>query len=155
MERQQKRLGEILMAKGLITNEQLNDALDEQKKTKEFLGTILIKREWIKENDLLRALSEQFQIPFMSLKDKYIDWEFVKEFSPSLILDYKCIPIKKDDWSVTVAINNPLEAWVLQKAEEEARGLKVKFILALQEDINEIIQRYQQYMRGNITRFFK
>jgi type IV pilus assembly protein PilB len=155
MDRKQKLLGEILIEKSLITPEQLKSALEEQVTTKEFLGAILIGRRYIQEVDLLKALSEQFNIPFIKLRDKYIDWELVKQFSSSLILDYKCIPIKKDDYSITIALTNPLDAWLLKKAEEEAKGLNVKMVLASQADIQEVIERYKQYMRRHISDLFK
>lgn len=151
MIRSQKKLGEILMAKGLISSEQLKAALEEQQKTGEFLGKILLKKNQLKEKDLLEALSEEFNIPYMSLKYKYIDWRLAKQFSSTLILDYKCFPIAKDEWSVSIAITNPLDVWALKKAEEEARGLKLKLVLVPEGDMKEIIQRYQQYLRGHIS----
>lgn len=149
MFRSQKKLGEILINKGLITGEQLKDALDEQRKTNEFLGKILIRKNQFKEKDLLEALAEQFNIPYVSLKYKYIDWHLAKQFSLGLILDYKCFPIAKDEWSVTVAITNPLDVWALKKAEEGARGLKLKLVLVSEGDMKEAIQRYQQYIRSS------
>jgi type IV pilus assembly protein PilB len=154
MIKSQKKLGEILMAKGLITDEQLKEALDEQRKTNEFLGKILLKNNQLKEKDLLEALAEQFNIPYVSLKYKYIDWQIAKQFSLGLILDYKCFPIAKDEWSVTVAITNPLDVWAIKKAEEEARGLKLKLVLVSEGDMKEVIQRYQQYLRSNIFKIF-
>jgi type IV pilus assembly protein PilB len=152
MDRIQKLLGEILIEKGIINPEQLKAALEEQKKSKEFLGTILIRNNHIKEEDLLQALSVQFNVPFVRLKNKYIDWSLVKQFSSSLILDYKCFPVEKDDLTVTIAITNPLDMWALQKTEEEARPLRLKLVLTTQADIKEAIERYQQYLRGNISR---
>jgi len=149
-------LGEILIEKGLITPEQLKSALGEQQRTKEFLGAILVRRKQIKERDLLEALSEQFNMAFIGLKDKYIDWSMVKQFSPALILDHKCFPIQKDKWSITMAITNPfLDTQTLKRAEEEARGLGVRYVLVTQADMQEIIQRYKQYLRGNISRLFE
>lgn len=150
-----KKLGEILIEKGLITPEQLKDALDEQARTKEFLGKILLDRSQIKEPDLLTALSEQFNIPIISLKYRYIDWGLAKSFSASLILDYKCFPLEKDEWSVTFAITNPLDAWVLKKIEEEARGLKVKLVLVSGRDMTEAIQRYRQYLQRDVSGLFR
>ena len=149
MVRSQKKLAEILISKGLITSEQLKVALDEQQKTNEFLGKIFLRMKQLKENDLLEALSEQFNIPYASLKYKYIDWQLVKQFSLALILDYKCCPIAKDAWSVTVAITNPLDAWAIKKAEEEVRGLKLKLVLVSEGDMQEVIQRYQQHIRSD------
>lgn len=149
-------MGEILIEKSLITPEQLNSALGEQQRTKEFLGAILVRRKQIKERDLLEALSEQFNMAFMGLKDKYIDWSMVKHFSPALILDHKCFPIQKDNQSITMAITNPfLDIQTLKRAEEEARGLGVRYVLVTQADMQGIIQRYKQYLRGNIFRLFE
>jgi len=138
------------MAKGLITSEQLKVALAEQRKTNEFLGKILLKNNLIKERDLLEVLSEQFNIPHVSLKYKYLDWRLAKQFSLALILDYKCFPIAKDEWSVTIAITNPLDVWALKKAEGETGGLKLKLVLVSEEDMNEFIQRYQQCLKKQI-----
>lgn len=148
MDDKQKRLGELLMEKGLIGPEQLENALDEQKRTREFLGKILLKRGQVKEKDLLGVLSQQFGIPFVSIRYKYIDWDFVKRFSPSLILDYKCLPFKEDDYSVTVAITNPLDAWVLKKAEEETRGFRLKLVLVSEGDMEEAIRRYEENVQN-------
>jgi len=136
------------MAKGLITGGQLKASLDEQRKTDEFLGKILLRKNQIKEKDLLEALAEQFNIPYASLKYKYMDWQLAKRFSPALILDYKCFPIAKDERSVTIAITNPLDVWAIKRAEEEARGLKLKLVLVSEGDMQEVIQRYQQYIRS-------
>ena len=155
MDRKQKRLGEILVDKGLISQENLKAALEEQQRTKEFLGAILLKNGYIKEIDLLKALSEQFNIPLVSLKDKYIDWSLIKQFSPSLLLDHGCVPIKKDDWSVTIGINNPLDIWALKRCEEGAVGLRLRLVLLSKEDIDEAIRRYKEYIRGSINNLFK
>lgn len=152
MDRIQKLLGEILIEKGIINSEQLKVALEEQRESKEFLGTILIRKNQIKEEDLLQSLSEQFNVPFVRFKNKYLDWKLVKQFSSSLILDYGCFPVDKDDLTVTIAITNPLDMWALKKCEEEARPLRLKLVLATQSDIQEAIERYKQYLRGNISK---
>jgi hypothetical protein len=154
MDRKREQLGEILIHKRLIREEDLKAALKEQKRTREFLGKILLKNGYIKETDLLKALSEQLNISVFNLKDKYIDWHLLEQFSPSLVLDHRCIPIKKDDWSITVGVNNPMDAWVIKKAEEETVGLKLKLVLISEEDINEAIRRYKEYLKGNINRLF-
>jgi len=155
MDRGQKRLGEMLIDKGLITAEQLTSALEEQKKTKEFLGTILLKRKQIAERALLEVLSEQFNIPFVNLDYKYIDWELLKKFSPSLIQEHRCIPLRKDDFSITIATTNPLDPWALKKAEEESRGLKLKLVLVSEGAMEDAIKRYKQYLKGDMSKLFE
>ena len=145
MNKKEKLLGEILIEKGKINAGQLQEALEEQKRSKGFLGSILLRKGMIKEKDLAETLSEQFNIQFVDLDYKYIDWEVVKGFSPSLILDYKCFPFLKDADSVTVAITNPLDVWVLKKAEEATRGFKLKLAIVSEGDMKELIQRYKDY----------
>ncbi len=150
-----RRLGEMLVEKGLLTSGQLSLVLAEQQSTKEFLGTILVKHSIIKEEDLARALSEQFKMPFVSLKTHYIQWELVKQFSSGLILEHKCFPLSSSELRVTFAIINPLDAWALKMAEEESRGLKPEFVLATESDMQEMIKRYKQYTRSNIGKLFR
>jgi len=155
MLKSEKKLGEILLEEGLITEQELKSSLKEQAVTKEFLGKILIRKNLIKEKDLLTALAKQFNLSVVSLKNKYIDWQIAKDFSSSLIFDYRCLPIQKDNNSVTMAINNPLDIKVIKKAEEEAKGLNLKWVLVAQEDLEDAILRYQKYLRGQILKLFK
>ncbi|MFH1782621.1 MAG: hypothetical protein ABH848_03290 [Candidatus Omnitrophota bacterium] len=148
MNRNEKRLGDILVEKKFVSLEELHSALEQQKKTKEFLGAILVKKSIIKEEDLLKSLSEQFNIPFVSLKYKYIDWDFIGRFSPSLILDMKCIPIKEDEYSMTIAITNPLDAWAIKRCEEEISPFKLKLALITREDVEDMIHRYKEYIQN-------
>ena len=155
MKYDRKQLGKILIEKGLINAEQLNSALKEQEHSGEFLGKILQKKGIISEKNLMGVLCEQFDIPCVSLRDIYVDWALVKQFSPSLILDHQCFPYKKDDWSVTFAVVNPLDLRAISKAEEESGGLKLKLALASESDMLEIAERYRQYMRGSISKLFE
>lgn len=140
-------LGEILIKKGLLTPERLALALGEQVITKELLGTIVVRKGWVQEKDLLAALSERFNMPLVDLKNRQIDWSITAEFSSSLIFDYRCVPFKRDDRSVTMAINNPLDAWTIKRAEEEAKGLILELALTSREDIDDAVKRYQRYIQ--------
>lgn len=145
--RTKKLLGEILIEKGLLTPERLALALGEQVTTKELLGTIVVRKGWVKEKDLLAALSERFNMPLVDLKDRQIDWSITAEFSSALIFDYRCVPFKRDERSVTMAINNPLDAWTIKRAEEEAKGLILELALTSREDIDDAVSQYQRYIQ--------
>lgn len=155
MQKSPKRIGEILIEKGLITEAQLHDALQEQRISDGFLGSIMVKMGWINKRDLAEALAEQFDIPLIDLKSKYIDMELARRFSSSLILDHKCLPIHQDEESVTVAIINPLNAVAISKIEEEAKPRRVNLVLVTEDDINEAIQNYRQYVSESIRRLLK
>ncbi len=149
MDKSSKQLGEILVEKGLVTQDQLEDALKEQKFTKEFLGTILLRRKLITEEDFLKALSEQFGFPFVSIEKEAIDFSVAMRFSPTFILDQKCIPIKEDEYTVTVAIVNPLNALTFSNMEKEANLRTVNYVLVSQQDMHRLIQHYLQYKESH------
>jgi hypothetical protein len=150
-----KQIGEILIEKGFITEAQLHDALLEQKVSDKFLGMILIDRGLITDHDLLEALSEQFNMPLVDIKEQHIDMELARKFSTSLILDHKCFPLKEDDYSVTIAIVNPLNAVAISKIEQEANPRKVNLVLADEKDLSKVIQNYRQYISQSIQRLLK
>jgi len=150
-----KRLGEILIEKKLITEAQLHDALLEQKIGNRFLGKILIDKGLITNRDLMEALSEQFGIPLIDIKSQHINMELARKFSTSLILDHKCFPLKEDEYTVTVAIINPLNAVAISKIEEEAYPRKVNLVLVLEEDIEKVIQNFRQYISQSIQRLLR
>jgi hypothetical protein len=148
----EKQLGDILVSRKMITRSQLQGALAEQQETREFLGAILKKKRWLTERQLADALGEQFQFPFVRLSTTSIRWELVMTFSPSLIVEYRCFPIARDDDVTSMAITNPLEAVVMRKANEEAKGCRVRFLIALDSDMDDLIYRYRRQVSAKIRR---
>lgn len=147
-----KKICQILIERGLLKPGDAESCLREQSRTNEYIGGILVKRGLIKERDLLSALSEQFGIDFVELKNKYIDWSLAKTFRASLVIDQKCLPFEKEGDRISVAITNPLDAWVKKNVEEQAVGLLVKFVLVTEEDMREAVGRYKKYIGSEIIK---
>lgn len=146
------RLGELLVRKGWIGKEKLQEALEKQKTSREFLGAILLREKWISEEQLAVALSEQFGMPHVRLKNFYVDWNLAMKFSTSTILDHQCFPLRENSDTVTFGITNPLDAWVRSQVEAEVRGQNVRFVLVTSSDMLDLISRYQQYVNIRIRR---
>lgn len=147
----QKKIGEIIIGRHLLTQEQMQEAIKEQSKTGEYIGKILVRKGWLSEKELLSVLSEQFGLPLVDLKNKYIDWDLVKNFSASLITDYRCFPFQKSASSITVAITNPFDVWGKKEIEEQARGSAINFVLVSESDMQEAIHRYKKYIGKYIS----
>ena len=147
-------IGELLVKKGLIRQIQLDIALDEQKKTGEFLGAVLSKLGFLKEEDLLKALSEQFHMPYVSLRTQYVDWELALSFSPSLVVDRRVFPFRKDNDSVTAALANPLDVDAISQFELEARNTGIKIVLTNTADLNQSIDAYREHLIGRAKKLF-
>lgn len=139
-----KRMGELLVERGLITREQLDHALAQQRLTKEFLGATLIRMGLIQPDMLLATLSEQFQIPRECVRPDAVDWSVAKQFPASVLSDGRCFPIRADEESVTVAIANPLDAWALSTVEQAARFRSIKPVLVSQPELEAVLQAYRQ-----------
>ena len=145
-----KRIGEILLEKGLISRNQLDQALARQRASKEFLGEILVQLGAIRPEVLLDALSEQFHIPQEPLTVERVDWAVTKQFPASVFADGKCFPFRADETSVTVAIANPLDAWALSAVEERSGFRKVRVVLVTDRELQTVLQAYRQRVLRNI-----
>lgn len=142
-----KRLGELLMGKGLISAGQLEHALQEQRTSGEFLGAILLRRRWVQEGDLLRTLGEQMDIPYVRLAEQAVDWTFANRFPSTLLTDHLCFPMRLEGQSLIVAIANPLDAWAVSELEREAanRGWRVQLVLATGQEIRDAVAQATQH----------
>ncbi|HDM37523.1 MAG TPA: type II secretion system protein GspE, partial [Candidatus Omnitrophica bacterium] len=89
-----RRLGEILLEKGIINQEQLRKALEEQKKSGRLLGELLISMEFALEKDILEALGVQTGTTVIDLSKMEIPNEVIKQVPASLAKIYNVIPIK-------------------------------------------------------------
>lgn len=145
-----EKIGDMLLRKALITPEQLEIALAEQAKSHAFLGEVLVKHGFLKDTQLLAVLSEQLGLPISELSDAYIDWQLVMKFSASLILDYRCFPVKSDGRSVTMAITNPFDVWAVKRAQEEAHPLTLSLALCTKADMDEVVARFRTHMKATL-----
>jgi len=155
MEKSAKRIGEILIERGLITEAQLHDALSDQKLNDKFLGVILKDKGLITEQEIAEALAAQFGLPLVDLKQEHIDLELARKFSSSVVVDHKCFPFKQDDYTVTVAVVNPLNAVAISKIEEEASPRKVSLVIVNENDLDELIANYRRYISESIQQLLK
>jgi len=133
----------------------LHDALIEQRDSGNFLGVILKDKGLISDRELMEALSAQFGIPVVDLKQEHIDMELAHRYSVSVVIDHKCFPLKQDEYTVTVAIVNPLNAVAISKIEEEASPRRVNLVLVNESDLNDLISNYRVYISQSIQRLLK
>ena len=139
-----KRLGELLIEKGLLSQAQLAAALQEQRASKEFLGALCVRKGWVSEDALLDALAEQFGMPRVHLDQERLDGNVAKHFSPALLKDHHCVPLRLEGQAVVVAIANPLDAWAVSELEHAAGFRKVQLVLASKQDIDAAVARLHQ-----------
>lgn len=136
-----KRLGEMLVLNSFITREQLNEALEEQKKSGLKLGQILIEKGFITEKQLLEFLSKQFSIKFIELSNLDLSPDIVSLIPESIARRYNLIAIKKDQNLLSVAMIDPLNIVVLDELKLMT-GFNIEPIFSLEDDISSAIEKY-------------
>lgn len=150
-----ERLTEILINNKLITRDQLNTALEAQKKKGGRLSDIIVELKFIKENDLILTLSEGLGFPLIDLKRFKIDFEIAKIIPVDIARHYQIIPISKMGDNITLAMADPLNIFAIDHVEA-LTGYKINPIISTSQDILQTINMtYPDTSRGVIDDLVK
>ncbi|MEO5344901.1 MAG: Flp pilus assembly complex ATPase component TadA [Magnetococcus sp. YQC-9] len=139
-----RRLGEILCAASLITPDQLQISLDEQKKTGELLGCILVRLEFVAEALLHDLLGELLTIPVIDLDKMTIDPRIIALVPRKLIERHQVLPIRWNAKSttLTLAMANPNDQAVLDAIQANIHtDIQLKGVLAGPRNLARSIER--------------
>jgi type IV pilus assembly protein PilB len=137
-----RRFGDLILADGLVTQEQFEQALLEQKKTKEKLGEILVRLGLITEEQLVHFLSSQYGIPEVTFPEK-IAPEIIRLIQPRIARKYGVVPIGRTLGSVTVAVADPTNLSALDDVAFMT-GLKVVPAIASPSIIRQAIEHHYE-----------
>jgi type II secretory ATPase GspE/PulE/Tfp pilus assembly ATPase PilB-like protein len=136
------KIGDILVQRGWITPEQLEEAHKESQRTGEIIGKTLVRMGLISEEQLLSALGEQLGLPFYpDLSKVSISPEAVKAVPARFIWHYKFMPLKLEKNVLTIAIPDPLAVWPMEDIKLHL-GYEVERVLTTQEQILSAIRKY-------------
>jgi type IV pilus assembly protein PilB len=137
-----RRFGDLILADGLVTPEQFEQALAEQKKTNEKLGETLVRLGLITEDQLIHFLSRQYGIPEVAFPEK-IATEIIKLIPSRIARKYGVVPIGRTIGSVTLAVADPTNLSALDDVAFMT-GLKVVPAIAPPSVIRRAIERYYE-----------
>ena len=116
--RKRIRIGDLLVAQQLISQDQLEQALSAQKSTGRKLGRQLVDMGFVDENDLLTLLSEQLNIPFVELKQFRFDRDLVQTLPESLARRYRVMILSEDADGVLLGMSDPTDIFGLDDLQE-------------------------------------
>jgi type IV pilus assembly protein PilB len=141
------RLGDLLVRDGLISAEQLRDALAERRETGQRIGEIVIDRGWISGRDLGQALAEQYDLEFLQLENVELDRDLAARLPENLAHDYGAIPVRKlEGGAVLIAVADPTNVMTSDDLKL-AFGSKLRFVVADASEIEEAIRRvYRKHL---------
>lgn len=135
-----KNFSQILIEKGIITSQQLRQALDYQKEKSCSLNEAVFRLGYIDETQLLILLSKFLSIPPIKVKDLNIPGEIIKLIPQDLVLKYSAVPISKIGNTLTVAVFDPLNLEALDDLEK-ITGCQINPVIGLYSDIHYVIEK--------------
>ena len=133
-----KKLGECLIQAGLITDEDLQSALAEHKRTGERLGAVLVRLNLATERQIAKALAYQLGFPYLNLAENPPEAAAVILIAKDVALKRSCVAVRLDKNLLTVAMADPLLFSLVQDLEFQT-GYRIKQVVATRADILEAI----------------
>lgn len=135
-----KRLGDILQERGLITREQLREALEIQRTTGDKLGETVIQLGFTSPEDIADALSEHLRIPRVDFKRRYVSSDLVRLIPETIIRQQQVLPIELEGNFLSVAMVDPLNIMVIDDLQRMT-GYLIKPMIATAAEIEAAYQR--------------
>jgi type IV pilus assembly protein PilB len=136
------QLAEILLAEGLVDENQLAVAYDEQHRVGRSLGRVLVDQGVLSEGQLVASLAQQIGLPFVDLEDYKVDGSATGRVSGAVCRRHTALPIGyTDDGKLLLAMADPGNVFALDDVRSMT-GLEVKAVVATKNDVLAAIERY-------------
>lgn len=116
-----KRLGELLIAAGTLTEEELQKGLALQKGTKDRLGTVLIANGIITEDELIEALTMQLGVEFIDLTKVSIPTELAQAVPKNIARQYSVVPVRVVKDELYLAMSDPMNFFAIEDVRKASR----------------------------------
>ena len=134
-------MGELVVEAGLITEEQLQQALQEQKQLNMRLGDVLISRGYITDQQRIEILEYQLGIPHVQLFRQKIDPKVISLIPQKLAEKHKVLPIRVEGNKLYVAMDDPLDYFAIDELRM-VTGMRIEPVIALKDELQRAISRY-------------
>ncbi len=135
------RLGDRLIQAGLITKTQLDQALEEQKRTGGLIGSNLIRLGYITEEDLLHFLSKQFGFPAVDLSKVEVTADLLKLVPSEVVQKHTVLPVSRAGSTLVIATSDPTNYLVIDDIKF-LTGYNIDVVVAEETALKEAINRY-------------
>ena len=136
-----KQLGELLIERNIINQEQVDKALTIQKEKGGLIGEILVELGFVKEEDIAQALTAQYGFPYLPLSNYEINPEVINIIPGRVARQYLLVPIDKIGNNLTITMSNPLNIEAVEDIELLS-GCSVQTFVSTSSDIKKAIAKY-------------
>ena len=140
VENDRKRLGDLLLEVGLITEDQLENALQVQKQSKERLGTVILNLGYVSEENMIEVLEFQLGVPRIELKEESVNRAAALTIPVQMAEKYKVIPVSKEGRKLTLAMVDPTNFYAIDDVRLLA-GCEIVPMIAREKDVLRAISK--------------
>jgi len=137
------QLGQLLLARGVVSQEQIDRALAEQrdKGHRKLLGELLIEMGYCTENQIASALAEAYGVPYAQVSPKICDAKAVEILPREFLETHTVLPLFKVHGTLTVAVSEPSNVFLMDEIERIS-GCKVQVVCSTTKDIKATLQTH-------------
>jgi type IV pilus assembly protein PilB len=142
-EENKMQLGQLLLARGIVTAEQIEKALAEQQEKghRKLLGELLVELNYCTENQIASALAEAYGVPYAQISPKVCDAKVLEILPRDFLEEHIVLPLFKVYDVLTVAVSEPTNVFLIDEVERIS-GCKVQVVCATAKDIKATMQTY-------------
>ncbi len=133
-----KRLGEILIEDGVLSKENLDEALNQQKKEGGLIGQLLIRLGYISEEDLIAAVGRQLRVPYIALANYSVNPDSCRLLTEEFCRKNQLMAIDHNDRQIVIATGDPLNETAVDDTEKKT-GLKPQVFLSTPTEIMSML----------------
>ncbi len=140
---EKKPLGQLLLTKGLVTQEQIERALGEQKlsNNQKLLGEVLVELGFCSEDQITEALAQAYGVPYARVSPRIADPKTIAALPKEFLEKHQVLPLFLVEGVLTVAVPEPANVFLLEEVERVS-GYQVQVVAATTHDIRSTLQAY-------------
>ncbi|MEM8783516.1 MAG: GspE/PulE family protein [Planctomycetota bacterium] len=138
------RVGDLMLERGIVSQEQLDAALAYQKKQpglRKLLGEVLVEMGFVSEEQVMEALAEAYGVPFAKVNPKLVDAKVVEMLPREFLEKNKVLPLFCIENKLTVAMQEPANVFVSEEIEK-LTGKSVQIVATTLKDIEATLTAY-------------
>lgn len=138
---QRKRLGDILVEAGLITGEQLQEALTKQKILGKRLGKVLVETGLTNEDSIATTLASQMNIPYLNLNEITVPPEVLTTIPEGIVRSHNLLPVKLEGNRLQISMADPLDVFIIDEINYQT-GYELQIGISPESQVEAAIRHY-------------
>ncbi len=140
---EKKQLGQLLIDRGLITEEQLGEALANQGEHghSKLLGEVLVEMRFVSEDQVVETLADAYGVPYAKVTPRIADPKVIETLPRDFIENHCVLPMFLINGKLTVAVPEPANVFLIDEIERVS-GYAVQIVAATAHDIQQTMQSY-------------